>query len=149
MRVRIVCEAENWRRSSLPRLARAGIGIVPDTAGGGGDGSMHDKFIVRDGDAVLTGSFNFVPSRATGNKNSILVVTGAADLAAIYAAEFDQMFTEHLFGRRKRPQADTQAFVDGRLVEVFFSPRNGATGRLVEAIRTCDRNLHFAASVIH
>ena len=45
---------------------------------------MHNKFMVVDGDAVQTGSFNYTTSAATRNAENVLVVQDSPELAKAY-----------------------------------------------------------------
>lgn len=140
--VRMVVETDNWN-ASCDQIVAAGITIVKDNAGGGGQALMHDKFIVRDGSAVLTGSYNFTMTQTTTDKNSIIIVTNASGLAGIYKQEFDQMFVYKRFGTAKNAITTTSTTVDGYPIEVYFSPKGGVMSKVIAAVGTCNSNLWF------
>jgi phosphatidylserine/phosphatidylglycerophosphate/cardiolipin synthase-like enzyme len=140
--VRMVVETDNWN-ASCDKIAAAGIPIVKDNAGGGGSGFMHNKFIIRDRNAVLTGSYNFTFTQTTNDKNSVIIVTNASTLAEKFRTEFNQMFTYKKFGTAKTVQSSFSTTVDSSKVEFYFSPRGGATTRLITAINTCNSNVWF------
>jgi len=142
--VRMVTESENWNACMEQLSGAAGIKIIPDNILGGGSGFMHDKFIIRDGNAVLTGTYNFTDDQTYDDKNSIIIVKNAASLAAIYQAEFNQMFVNKKFGTAKVPLTATSAVVDGITFEVYFSPKGNITSKLVNAINTTNSNLYFS-----
>jgi phosphatidylserine/phosphatidylglycerophosphate/cardiolipin synthase-like enzyme len=55
---------------------------------------QHNKFIVADGTAVQTGSFNYTSSAAERNAENVLVVRNAPALAAQYGAEWRRLWDE-------------------------------------------------------
>lgn len=73
----------------IDALDRAG---VPNgTTGGYSGGIMHHKFVVIDGERVLTGSFNFTPSADNLNDENLLFLADPA-LAAQYEAAFSSLW---------------------------------------------------------
>jgi phosphatidylserine/phosphatidylglycerophosphate/cardiolipin synthase-like enzyme len=56
-----------------------------------GEGLMHHKFAVLDGQQVITGSYNWSASAEERNKENALVFTGRA-YAAAYTAEFEKLW---------------------------------------------------------
>jgi phosphatidylserine/phosphatidylglycerophosphate/cardiolipin synthase-like enzyme len=54
----------------------------------------HHKFMVVDGRAVETGSFNFTSSAAIRNAENVLILRDAPHVAAIYAAEWHRLWAE-------------------------------------------------------
>ena len=61
---------------------------------------QHNKFIVADGTAVQTGSFNYTSSAAERNAENVLVVRNAPALAAQYEAAWRRLWDE---GTELRP----------------------------------------------
>lgn len=57
---------------------------------------MHDKFIVRDGRAVWTGSLNLTNDSFTLMENNVLVIESTA-VAASYAEDFEQLWEKENF----------------------------------------------------
>lgn len=55
---------------------------------------MHNKFMVVDGDAVQTGSFNYTASAATRNAENVLVVQDSPELTNAYQSEFTRLWRE-------------------------------------------------------
>ena len=119
-------------------LQRGGVPLLDDTADGSrGSGLMHHKFLVADGQVVVTGSANFSPScvhgdgddpQSRGNVNHLLRLESAA-LASLFRREFARMWgdgpggaPDSRFGLGKgeaRPQA---VRIGSTRVEVLFSP---------------------------
>lgn len=125
---------------------------------------MHNKFAVVDGSWVFTGSWNFTINDTYGStaNQTAGVLSGhtnhavelrSADLAAAYAAEFNEMWGSSTasadiaasnFHSRKADNGTHQVYVGGKLVEVYFSPREGAMARVNEAIaQDADVSAHF------
>ncbi len=134
-------------------------GELKNTAGGlnnyysFGD-QMHNKFVVIDGTWVWTGSWNFTVNDTfgsdanrdanirSGHTNHGLEIR-SADLASEYTGEFEEMFgsttatpsiTASNFHSRKTDNTTHQIYVGGKLVEVHFSPSEGALARVNEAV---------------
>ncbi|WP_323169504.1 phospholipase D-like domain-containing protein [Pantoea agglomerans] len=55
---------------------------------------MHNKFIVTDGSAVETGSFNYTSSAEKRNAENALVITGEPETAQQYQTEFNRLWNE-------------------------------------------------------
>ena len=139
--VRMVTEADYYNKSSYKpfydEIENAGIPIVPDI----GTALMHDKFIVVDGKKVLTGSYNYTDDQTTKDKNMIIEIASSA-LASYYEQEFNQMFVEKKFHGSKT-HIHGSCYVDGSLVEVYFSPKVGALDAMVNTIKTANSNIWF------
>ena len=90
--VRIVADfkASEDRYSQIPILSRSGVPIRLDRR----YEIMHDKFMVIDGDAIETGSFNYSEGAVRHNAENALWEWKAADKAAIYAAEWLRLWDE-------------------------------------------------------
>lgn len=144
-------------------------GELKDTAGGlnnyysWGD-QMHNKFVVVDGTWVWTGSWNFTVNDTFGsdaNRTANIrsghtnhgIEIRSADLADAYTGEFEEMWgsttatpsiTVSNFHGRKTDNTTHQVYVGGKLVEVHFSPSEGALARVNEAVdEDADLSAHF------
>lgn len=126
----IVVLAELKHRDPLWMLKDAGIEVLDDTAGGSkGSAIMHHKFIVIDGQQVVTGSTNFTTSdihgdlddpTTRGNVNH-LVVLHSPEVAATFSEEFAWMWGGK-FSRAKPDQLPRTFWVEGTPVTVTFGP---------------------------
>jgi competence ComEA-like helix-hairpin-helix protein len=116
-------------------------GRVPwldDTADGSkGSGLMHHKFVVIDGQKVLTGSANFTLSDihgdfdapgSVGNANHLLLLD-SPELARLYTEEFDLMWgdgpgglPDSRFGVQKLKRPLETVYLGDAIVGVHFSP---------------------------
>jgi competence ComEA-like helix-hairpin-helix protein len=119
-------------------LDRGQVPWLDDTADGSkGSGLMHHKFVVIDGQRVLTGSANFTLSDihgdfdapgSVGNANHLLLLD-SPELARIYTEEFNLMWgdgpgglPDSRFGVQKRKRPLQTVLIDDAVVEVHFSP---------------------------
>ncbi len=117
---------------------------------------MHNKFVVIDGTWVWTGSWNFTVNDTFGSdaNRTANIRSGhtnhgieiySADLADVYTGEFEEMWgtatttpdiEDSNFHGRKDDFTDHEVYVGGKLVEVYFSPSEGALARVNEAVAT-------------
>ncbi len=141
VRVRIVMESDNLGKENPRRLAAAGIPIRGD-----GQGSlMHNKFMIVDGEVLLTGSANFTEN-GLGSDNNFLVRVEDPRLSGVYLDEFNSMFEDGKFGAADlQPTSITSYDVDGSILEVFFSPEDAVQQRLLTLAGEADSSIHFLA----
>jgi phosphatidylserine/phosphatidylglycerophosphate/cardiolipin synthase-like enzyme len=103
---------------------------------------MHDKFFVKDGRMVFTGTGNITPTDIHQNDNNFMVID-SPQVAADFTAEFEQMFHGR-FGYAKTSQNDDYSYqVGDTKVEVYFSPSEDAMGRILSAVAGAKRSIHF------
>jgi phosphatidylserine/phosphatidylglycerophosphate/cardiolipin synthase-like enzyme len=139
--VRMVMESDNMDGSDVRKLMDAGVPIVGD----GQAGLMHDKFMVIDRSEVWTGSMNFTDSGAYKDDNNLIHIR-SQDLAQNYTTEFDEMFTDRLFGPNLR--ADTphpEIVIDDTRIETLFSPDDTPGVRLGQLIKAARESIYFLA----
>ncbi|MEM9804375.1 MAG: phospholipase D-like domain-containing protein [Cyanobacteria bacterium P01_D01_bin.56] len=137
--------AEAAKRDAILMLRQADIPIVDDTDDGTkGSGLMHHKFVVVDGQQVLTGTANFTLSgihgdwlipESRGNVNALLRIQ-STDLADAYTQEFNLMWgdgpdgrTDSRFGSPKPARPQQTVILPGSEVTVQFSPHRADTPR--------------------
>lgn len=150
--------AEVSQGDALVILDEAGVPRLDDTADGSkGSGLMHHKFVVIDGQTVVTGSVNFTPSethgdfgnpKTRGNANHVLVFE-SPELAALFSQEFRILWgdgpgkrKDSRFGLQKPLRGPKSLTVGSTAVTVQFSPTpekagwatssNGLIGRTLE-----------------
>jgi phosphatidylserine/phosphatidylglycerophosphate/cardiolipin synthase-like enzyme len=163
-------QSEVEQTDSLLILQQAGIPILDDTADGSkGSGLMHHKFMVVDGQIVLTGSVNYSLSEVhgdylapntEGNANHLLKIHSPA-LAQIFTQEFNLMWGHGsgtgtpLFGLQKTyrpPQQITLA--PNSQITVQFSPTsksqpwsNSVNGLIGTVLNSATRTVDLALFV--
>lgn len=122
---------------------------------------MHNKFIIVDANnvdsaLVLTGSTNFTNNNLFEEANNIVIVNDQA-LARAYTLEFNEMWgsdgSDHnasasRFGENKMKNTPEKFLIGGVPVELYFSPSDGTTAAIKNAIEQTDFNLDFALLTI-
>ncbi|WP_340109985.1 phospholipase D-like domain-containing protein [Pikeienuella sp. HZG-20] len=109
---------------------------------------FHQKFIIRDGEAVLTGSTNFTPTgvgRAAqgGNLNHILTVE-SKEIARIYSREFTDIAKGN-FGRESTQSPHPpEIVVDGVRFKICFAPEHNPEMEIAKRINKAMRRIDFA-----
>ncbi|MBD3887018.1 competence protein ComE [Phormidium tenue FACHB-886] len=158
--------AEIASADAMVILKNAGIPVIDDTADGSkGSDLMHHKFLVIDGQTVITGSANltlsdvhgdFLSPASQGNANHLLKIESPA-LAQHYAAEFALMWGDGAGGKldstfgKQKPYRSPQTFslAANSTVTIQFSPTsarlpweksvNGLIGKMLsQAARSVD-----------
>ena len=121
-------------------------------------GICHNKFMVIDANStntsdpiVWTGSFNFTSQQNGTDFNNALVIQDK-NVAQTYYSQFNQMWgsttatpntSVSKFGTFKTASTTTSFTVNGTPVEVYFSPKDGATTHLTSAINSANNELFF------
>jgi phosphatidylserine/phosphatidylglycerophosphate/cardiolipin synthase-like enzyme len=106
---------------------------------------MHHKFVVIDEQEVWTGSMNFTVSGTYRNNNN-LVQLRSAEVAALYATEFEEMYVLDRYGRLS--EADpyfAPIQVDNLRIEVLFAPDQPISPRLVELLEQANQSIQLMA----
>lgn len=153
VQIRIVAEASN-SNSALNNLNAAIPILFRQDAQGSG---MHHKFMVIDADDpnnafTMSGSTNYTNGSFYTDANNLVVIEDQA-LARCYRMEFDEMWggsgaqpnlTNSKFGPDKTDNTPHFFNVGGTLIESSFSPSDGTTARIDDALRTTDATVEFA-----
>jgi phosphatidylserine/phosphatidylglycerophosphate/cardiolipin synthase-like enzyme len=109
---------------------------------------MHHKYIVRDGEAVWTGSTNWTADSWTREEN-VIVTIDSPELATLYGQNFEELWTERRVQRTGK--VDTAPIDVGNLpMRAWFCPRRGEklAHRIAKAIGTATRRVRIASPVI-
>lgn len=163
VKVRAIGEADNSGSSSKwGALSGSGIPVIFDTydAINGGAGLMHNKFVTIDNrdstsdtdDWVWTGSWN---ATDPGNNNDAQNVIEIQDktLANAYTQEFNEMWgstsdtansSTSRFGAHKLDNTPHCFVVNGTPVELYFSPSDGTTNKIVKTLNRATDDINFA-----
>jgi phosphatidylserine/phosphatidylglycerophosphate/cardiolipin synthase-like enzyme len=139
VKVRLVIDSEN-ESPELAAIRAAGVPIVGDQR----SALMHNKFIVRDQQAVWTGSLNFTVSGVERNHNNALAFLSPG-MARLYQAEFEEMFIDHQFGPRSPRQQLPQLFTQPIQAEVLFAPEDPVRSRLLDVLKNARQSIRFLA----
>lgn len=165
-----ISATEASQRDALIILREAGVPLIDDTEDDSkGSGLMHHKFIVIDGEAIVTGSANFTTSgihgdfgnlETRGNANNILVIR-SSQLAAAFSEEFELMWgdgpggaPDSLFGVKKPSRSYAPIAVGEGTIAVQFSPTSTASpwdessnGVIARALSTAEESILLALFV--
>jgi phosphatidylserine/phosphatidylglycerophosphate/cardiolipin synthase-like enzyme len=125
--------------ASLGVPARA-IAGVPDL--------MHHKYVVRDGEAVWTGSMNWTEDSFSHQENVVLTAS-STELAARFSTNFDELW-KHGQVERSGRVATTPVRVGERQVRTWFTPGHGEglSHRIAKAIAKARRRVRICSPVI-
>lgn len=139
--VRIVMESDNMDDSEVQDLKDAGIPLIGDKQ----EGLMHDKFAVIDRSDVWTGSMNYTVSSAYKDNNNLICIH-SKQVAEDYTNEFEEMFTNNLFGPEKATKTPySKLIISGTPMEVYFSPEDHVVNRIVGLISGAQESIEFMA----
>lgn len=124
----------------VERLIKAGIEVKEDNGRGG---LMHNKFAVRDGVSVWTGSYNLTDTCSYKNPNNAMIIP-SPEVAEIYAKEFKAMFEDRLFGAQRPSIVKKQPITVGdSKVEIYFAPEDNPNARIAELIAGAKQEILF------
>ncbi|MCS6802343.1 MAG: phospholipase D-like domain-containing protein [Chloroflexota bacterium] len=128
-------------QTAIARVRQGGIPIVTDNRGA----IMHHKFVVRDSDAVWTGSYNFTANDTFRHNNNVLVIF-SPKVAENYEAEFEKMFARRQFGPSKPAGVpNPRVVIDGSAIETLFAPQDKVAERVVARVREARTRIVFLA----
>jgi phosphatidylserine/phosphatidylglycerophosphate/cardiolipin synthase-like enzyme len=109
---------------------------------------MHQKFVVRDGETVWTGSTNWTDDSWSREEN-VIVVVDSEGIATRYAEDFAQLWSHRSVRRSGRVK--TEALPVGDVaVRTWFSPKRGErlAHRIADAIASAERRVRIASPVL-
>ncbi|NQX91152.1 MAG: hypothetical protein HRT74_03285, partial [Flavobacteriales bacterium] len=121
-----------------------------------GEGSgMHNKFCIIDAEYtdlawVITGSTNWTTNNLVEDYNNAVIIQDES-LAKAFTIEFNEMWgsdgsdadpSNAKFGSDKSINTPKDFIIGGSHVELFFSPTDGTTSAIENAILTTDYDMH-------
>jgi competence ComEA-like helix-hairpin-helix protein len=142
VQVRLVTDADELKAEPqiLSRLKKAGVRFVPDTR----EALMHHKFAIFDGQAVWSGSYNITRNDTERNDNNALWLH-SRELAAIYQAVFEKLWSGNFGADRLQKPADGATLEDGTRVEVFFAPEEAVELQVLKVLRAASSSIDVMA----
>jgi len=122
-----------------------------------GDGLMHNKFIIIDAEEtdaswVMSGSTNFTINQIDSDPNHVIFIQDQS-LAKAYEIEFEEMWggdgpapdESHMrFGVDKLDNTPHEFTIDGKRVELYFSPSDEVSTRINNAIISAESTIDAA-----
>ncbi len=155
VKIRVVYD-NRTTQNSMQSLINAGIPVLKRTAGL--NGIMHNKFFVFDArdsistnDWLWTGSWNVTSTELTW-KNNVVEINDPA-ISSAYQIEFEEMWGSNndipnpanaKFGNQKSDNTPHTFNIGGRDVRLYFSPSDGSTAKIIDAVNTADDEIYFA-----
>ena len=109
---------------------------------------MHQKYVIRDDEAVWTGSTNWTADSWTREEN-VIVTVESRDLAARYKEDFEQLWTTR--DVEKSGRVDSAPLrIGAATVRAWFCPGRGEklAHRIAKAIGSATRRIRIASPVI-
>lgn len=105
---------------------------------------FHQKFIIRDGRSVLTGSTNFTDTGVSQNLNHIVIVHNKK-IAKIYDTEFKEI-QQGQFGKinEGHDSAPAEVEVSGVRVKPLFAPDHNPEMEIMKQIAKAESRIDFA-----
>jgi phosphatidylserine/phosphatidylglycerophosphate/cardiolipin synthase-like enzyme len=122
-------------------MTEAGIEVRADTR----SALMHNKFWIFDGQIVWTGSTNITENGIFKQDNNAIVIE-SPELAAIYEAEFQEMWNGE-FGPRSTSQIEQQTvMVNGSPIKVVFTSEDPAIAEsIIPVVNAATKSIRFLA----
>ncbi len=120
----------------------------PEPADGQIGGIQHNKFIIFDANSpdpndplVWTGGTNLTNGQLNEDPNNVVIIQDQS-LARAFTIEFEEMLSGK-FGENKRHNTPNEFLIDGKRVELIFSPSEDVQTKQINTIRTADHELYF------
>ncbi|MEW6403767.1 MAG: phospholipase D-like domain-containing protein [Chloroflexota bacterium] len=128
-------------RGQFAMLTEAGIEVRSDAR----TALMHNKFWIFDGQSVWTGSTNITENGIFDQDNNVIVIQSTR-LAAIYEAEFQEMW-DGQFGPRSPSQLAEQSLtVNGSDIHVVFTSEDPAIEQaIIPIVNSAQHSIRFLA----
>lgn len=139
----------------------ASIGQISN---GSSSGIMHNKFVLIDTDSpdpedaiVWTGSTNWTDLQINNTDANNVIIINDQSLAKAYKIEFEEMYgssgllpntSNAKFGSYKTNNTPHEFIIGGNRVELYFSPTDSVTERIIDAIGSADNELFVETNLI-
>jgi len=99
---------------------------------------MHHKYVVRDGEVVVTGSTNWTNDSWTREEN-VVVTVESAEVARDYAVNFEGLWEKPVVALSGRMSSAWSQLSDGTSVRPYFCP-----GRSLKLVHAMSRSIAYA-----
>jgi phosphatidylserine/phosphatidylglycerophosphate/cardiolipin synthase-like enzyme len=139
----------------------ASIGVISN---GNSGGIMHNKFVVIDADSpdpedaiVWTGSTNWTDQQINNMDANNVIIIHDQSLAKAYKIEFEEMYgstgllpnsANAKFGSAKADNTPHEFIIGGNRTELYFSPSDSVTQKIINTIETADNELYVETNLI-
>ena len=160
VKVRLIGEYDTRTTAPWTYLQNSGIPYINDQFGiNDGSGLFHNKFFIIDyrGGApdsvwVITGSWNPTDPGTFDDRQNYIEIQDVA-LAGAYTLEFEEMWgsdtdvanaSKSRFGSRKFNNTPHNFVIDGKKVELYFSPSDRTTANIGKVIGGAKKSVNVA-----
>ena len=109
---------------------------------------MHNKFIIFDNSTVFTGSMNLSPSGLSDYDVNSIVVINSQQIANLYLKEFEQMLNGEFHQSKEKLNTPNIFNTANNTIEVYFSPKDKPSNRIVELIKNAKSTIYIPAFLI-
>ncbi|MCS7084660.1 MAG: phospholipase D-like domain-containing protein, partial [Bacteroidia bacterium] len=158
VRVRVIYEEENLNYGLIltnDKVKKFKTPSGPDYT------IMHNKFVVFDADHptrsfVWTGSTNLSAQQVNDDPNNVIIIQDQS-LAKAFVMEFEEMWgstgaepnpANAKLGKFKTDNTPHEFVVGGKRLQCYFSPSDGVNNRIIQTIRSADRNLMMGLMLV-
>jgi len=107
-------------------------------------GLMHNKFMVADGRAVWTGSYNLTKNDTEMNDNNVVTFSNTL-LAENYTSEFEEIWDGQHGKKNSTPTPHPVFKIGGVTVQNYFSPEDDVEGAIVQEISKATNSVYIMA----
>ncbi len=109
---------------------------------------MHNKFFIFDNKTVFTGSMNISPTGLSGYDINDVIIINSKEIAELYTKEFEQMLSGKFHTSKSKLNLNNNFKIDNSNVEVYFSPKDKASTRIVELIKNAKTYIYIPTFLI-
>ncbi len=102
-------------------------------------GLMHNKFCIKDGNVVWTGSFN--PTKGGEKNDNNVLILYSYSMAEVYEDEFNEMWDGVFKGGDKIKYSDI--YLNNELYNVRFCPEDNCADLVVEELSKAKKSIYF------
>lgn len=126
-------------------------------------GLMHNKFFLFDTESadpndplIWTGSTNLTSGQINTDANNVIIVQDQS-LARAFKIEFEEMWgstgvnpddVKARFGSTKKNNTPHEFIINGKRVECYFSPTDGANSQIMQHINTTNNDVNIATMLL-
>lgn len=141
VKVRVVGDSDYEKNPEMKAVMSAGIPVVFDQR----SALMHNKFLVADGVAVWTGSFNATDNCSFRNNNNAVMIR-SSELARNYKTEFSEMFERGEFGPKSTSNTPYSLVKLGNVdIYNYFSPEDDIPPKIIRFLHAAKKSIRFMA----
>ncbi len=109
---------------------------------------MHNKFVIFDCETIYTGSMNFSKTGLSAYDVNDVVIIKSKEIAKLYTKEFEQMLDGKFHTQKFKLNMPNKFLVGSSEVEVYFSPKDKQSKRIVELIKGAKNYIYVPTYLI-